>query len=947
MMKEKEAEETAADYKDLRFVWPYGKLRLEQLEIIHEFGEHGKLIVTGTVAEEKEDEIITHASANDHIGVYRVLKDGRKQPLFLGQLHHVELHAARDGVRVQLEALSHTYDFDTRRKKRSFQSTDRTYNEIVLAIVREYGRGDVIDTAFGKKKTGKFMMQYEETDWEFLKRLASHVGAELVPDIAAHKQQFWIGIPDGKAPIELEGHPYEIKRELAPYLEWEMNHESGGQEQHYTSYRFEWGKLLQLGDEVKHGHVTYFITKRHGCLKHGLLQWSYECALPEGLKKRKLHNLAIIGASINGSIIDVERNQVKLHLEMDSKQDAGEAQWFPYSAEGNQVLYMLPEKGAAVKLYFPSADEDEAIVTHAVRMKAEGAQAEKSHRTMADPGVKSFGNPQGKAFSLGDSELHMTAQEGALFISLNKYTGVTLNSSTAVQIQAAGSLSLSGGAIEVRGEESLYIQTATESIDFGEEVNVKGSEIELKASVTQTYERILSPFEQQVQEKGIQRVATERMKENQKAQGEGEKKALKNAALELWDLVVDAADILIDSDTVYEWVSGKEAAPLAERNDLMKGYLQALNYTLETVTLQKSGEEIWGDVSSTATSFVQPIADMPTSNPIMFNPAFKLVPTSMAMNPTEWLFQTKEESEEIGQKTVEGYMRIVDAGTMVFGAAGATKSLAKGVGKGGKNGHADGGDGSEGKKGEEGEGGGKPLLTDQMDETATAAAKDGKLKTNASTLEKLLDELQKEGILVEKLRNAVLDMLPFRVVVMQTADGSRFWQMMNQAEYRQMTRMDGDGGGKHGPEGTGNVSKIKSAKEVEIINQRGESLGEFDEIDLVNKIFYEDKSAQGLNIVNPKTGLPAQTPQQFADKQILIKTRNRINELQNNATSTRATKNGSKEIPDLDSIKNIREFVFRLDGNTPELKQAVENSLNQLRKEFPDYKFSAIYGGMK
>jgi|GEM_PF-3375228 len=148
-------------------------------------------------------------------------------------------------------------------------------------------------------------------------------------------------------------------------------------------------------------------------------------------------------------------------------------------------------------------------------------------------------------------------------------------------------------------------------------------------------------------------------------------------------------------------------------------------------------------------------------------------------------------------------------------------------------------------------------------------------------------------------------------------------------------------------EGADDGPKIKSAKEVEIINQRGESLGELDEIDLVNKIFYEDKSAQGLNIVNPKTGLPAQTPQQFADKQILTKTRNRINELQNNATSTRATKEGSREIPELDSIKNIREFVFRLDGNTPELKQAVENSLNQLRKEFPDYKFSAIFGGMK
>ncbi|WP_264934679.1 WXG100 family type VII secretion target [Paenibacillus sp. LS1] len=139
-------------------------------------------------------------------------------------------------------------------------------------------------------------------------------------------------------------------------------------------------------------------------------------------------------------------------------------------------------------------------------------------------------------------------------------------------------------------------------------------------------------------------------------------------------------------------------------------------------------------------------------------------------------------------------------------------------------------------------------------------------------------------------------------------------------------------------------SKINSSKEVEIINQRGESLGEFDEIDLNKGIFYEDKSAQGLNKVNPKTGLPAQTPQEFADKQIFTKTSNRIFALEN-ATSTRTTVNGSQEIPTLEDIKGIKEFIFRLDGDTTELRQSVNNSIKKLKNEFPEYKFSAKFGG--
>lgn len=137
----------------------------------------------------------------------------------------------------------------------------------------------------------------------------------------------------------------------------------------------------------------------------------------------------------------------------------------------------------------------------------------------------------------------------------------------------------------------------------------------------------------------------------------------------------------------------------------------------------------------------------------------------------------------------------------------------------------------------------------------------------------------------------------------------------------------------------------KKYNEVEIVDHRGKPLGEFDEIDLENRVFYEDKTAKGLDRINPRTGQPAQTPQEFTDKQILGKTRTRIHNLMENAASTRPTANGSPEVPKLEEIKSIRDFVFRLDGDTPELRAAAENSLNRLRSEFPDYTFNILFGG--
>ena len=81
------------------------------------------------------------------------------------------------------------------------------------------------------------------------------------------------------------------------------------------------------------------------------------------------------------------------------------------------------------------------------------------------------------------------------------------------------------------------------------------------------------------------------------------------------------------------------------------------------------------------------------------------------------------------------------------------------------------------------------------------------------------------------------------------------------------------------------------------------------------------------------------------DKQIIGKTPTRITRLNEEATTTVVTANGTQTIPELAEIVGIKEFIFRLEGDTPELKDAVENGLNKLREEFLDYEFNAKFGG--
>ena len=138
-----------------------------------------------------------------------------------------------------------------------------------------------------------------------------------------------------------------------------------------------------------------------------------------------------------------------------------------------------------------------------------------------------------------------------------------------------------------------------------------------------------------------------------------------------------------------------------------------------------------------------------------------------------------------------------------------------------------------------------------------------------------------------------------------------------------------------GSEKTSGNDPVNNLKEVNIY---GKINTELDEVDLVNRIIYEDKSAVKLYMDKPDV---PQTEAQWAAKQIYRKGSNRIKALQ----QIEFTLSVNGELLDVNSLKSIKNFVFRIDADTQELKAAVQQELNNLKADFPDYNFSAPYGG--
>ncbi|MDR4999683.1 colicin E3/pyocin S6 family cytotoxin [Brevibacillus parabrevis] len=758
-------------YHDLQVVWPYGPIRLDSLTFLHQTGTHATLRLTGIVPEDKEEEIIHLASNHDGIGLYG--KQGAaKKPIFMGRLQHVEIKVVRDIHYVTIQAISHTYAMDLSPKTRSFQQVDRLYRDVVEEALSVYPGGDFIDQAFDEKKQGKFIMQYEETDWTFVRRIASHVGAVLVPDVSDHKVRFWIGMPEGRKQIKLEAAPYEVNRAIAPYMKKAANGASSLSEYQYTTYTFAHDEWLHIGDEVQRDGRTFVITKVVGTLEQGLLKWTYVCAVPESVKQTKLYNSAIIGAAIDGKIIQVGRNQVKIHLNMDQKQDASKAQWFPYAAEGNQILYLMPELGSKVKLYFPGAEEDDGMVMNSVRHAPQGEAVQKQAKKMQDPGVKSFGNPQGKEFTLGDKELTMTAQEGMLYISMNKDAGVSLHSASQVRIQASGGLNLRGSAVTLTASEGLSIKTIVDHMGLQEEISASSEEIKLDATTRRSFPHLWSAFEEKVQSIGVDGIIKERIQANMDAEVKVTKEFWSENMSAFWAATVDTADIVFStlsfgySENVYEWASGKEVGSLTERNLMVQGLQKtaedAFTYAEKVITGEKSKLEVAGDALDAGWGILKEAVEP------FIEEAQYLIEDAKGGKWTRSI----EESYEKGRNSAKKDLVILElvGSRGLFGAyRKAVKKVRDQGGNDSKASHTS--DVSDHEQGQQKDGNGAalPLQGANDHHRNSTGQKDGKLKTKA---EIPLDEIQNLQDVIDLLILKMNRKLDGRIVIGQTsADG--------------------------------------------------------------------------------------------------------------------------------------------------------------------------------
>ncbi|MEK5506834.1 NlpC/P60 family protein [Paenibacillus sp. FSL P4-0113] len=522
---------TVLTYGNIKVNAPYEIIRLLDFELTQKINEHGKVYITALIPDEDHAKYDGLAHDEDVLEVYEMDEDRGTVSIFKGIVTNIRI-AFKNGVyHMYIEAASFTYLMDQQRKNRSFQNGKLTYYQLFRELIDAYPHGDFIDLTDSNQKLDGFTIQYGESDWEFLKRMASHLQTGLIAEITSMFPRLWLGASKEQVKGELRSINFSLQKT-----------KSGPR---YTYAEVEDTKRFELGDVVVFRRKHWVIDQIHAEMKQGIMTYDYVLVPEEGIPRGVIHNQFIKGTSIEGKVIDLnsENESVKLHLSVDSMQSKVEGCWFSYPTmyTGDGIgWHCMPELGDHVHLYFPSNKEKEARVVQSLRKR------DYKGDEISQPSRKLFHTKTQKVARFDDKELALSTQKDKILVRLNPASGIHVYSHHDLTFHADTDLVLHGKKVQMTATREISLTCKTSYIRTDGTLHIKASKL-MKNQVPDAELKAYKSLIQELKGKGypqwVQNLLLQFKTDYYKAVAAGDKKGAKEAAAKAKQLRQQVAEI--------------------------------------------------------------------------------------------------------------------------------------------------------------------------------------------------------------------------------------------------------------------------------------------------------------------------------------------------------------------------------------------------------------------
>lgn len=438
--------------------FPFKKILSVSIE--HMPNEHAKAEVVGEVETEIGQNQMQRIDETAMITI-STTAEGQPEVLFCGCVGNLSMEQGNEYSRINLQLYSTSRLLDMTLKNKTYQNTSKTYGQIMESGISKVGD---LHMRVSDKAIGRLIMKYNETDWNFMKRMASQLNAPLITNLYSQRPQVYIGMPPAGRTIQVESTSFLYGSDVKNFAQ-----SSGGMVQDFMEEQVESYQYGYLGDEVLMNGESRYVKSIHASLKDGILQMKYGLLAATavsaggsmaGIAVPATVNVQASGKMMKGIVKAVEGDKVQVDLTDVGGYDEESDWWFPfstaYSSSDGSGWYCMPEIDDEVRVFFPSGNEGEAFAASSV-----------CANPPSNPRHKSWKAPGGKEILLTDEGLYIIGKSGKIFINLTDEKGVEIHSDKNINISSDATININAAnEIHVVATNEIIIGTDNAYLDL-------------------------------------------------------------------------------------------------------------------------------------------------------------------------------------------------------------------------------------------------------------------------------------------------------------------------------------------------------------------------------------------------------------------------------------------------------------------------------------------------
>jgi hypothetical protein len=369
----------SSTFENIRIEGGLGIDKLKELEFHIEANQHATARMVGRVSKKKYKEVQNTSYESHIVKIILLEEDGSEpeQPVFSGYPRSITFGEECGNCYLEIILSSGTILLDRALKSQSFQDVSMNYSSVIKKLVKSTPKASVICNENMTRKPAKPLIQYMETDWEFILRLASHLKGAVYPEVRQPYPRFWFGMPDSSKTRKIKSAVYEAGISEEYFLQG--GYEAGLKQKDFLYYSFDSTKDYDIGDRAQFQSREWIICKKSAVLTRGELIFHYILGTEQLVALKRRYNPVFAGMTILGKVIKVEGETVRIHLDIDEEQSVDTAFAYDWVPDTGSTMYCMPKVGSTVSLYFSNEEESSAQAINCIKTGKVGVGKRKSN----------------------------------------------------------------------------------------------------------------------------------------------------------------------------------------------------------------------------------------------------------------------------------------------------------------------------------------------------------------------------------------------------------------------------------------------------------------------------------------------------------------------------------------------------------------------------------------